>query len=196
MYEWGYIVEATLAKLGLEEQEADELNLKNKFYIYANEAITQISSSIKPNRTFAEFDITENDIGVSKEMPTDFISFGDDVCTRFYFDEFDDSILSEAYDDDYTYNGYNKVIFWKVGKYRISYNARWYTFTPVLDLSMILPIPADILDCLPSYIASQCLKIDDANTAAVLRNEYEMFLARIDNTDYKRTKSIKIGGDW
>jgi hypothetical protein len=65
-----------------------------------------------------------------------------------------------------------------------------------MDNSTELDVPRDILDCLPSYIASQCMKIDDEYKASVYRNEYEIFLARIDNTHYKNVKTIEIEGDW
>ena len=49
---------------------------------------------------------------------------------------------------------------------------------------------------IPTYIAQQCYKIDDEYKSAVYRNEYEAALARLDDTNKKNTKSIKIGGGW
>jgi hypothetical protein len=191
MYTWGYIKDVSLAKLDLDELEATEQNLLSRFPFWANEAITQICSAIKPKRTFQQFNITRDMIGTLQNMPEDFISFGDDVNTRLY-----DGYLDECHDEDLMFKGYNQIVFWKEGLYTISYNARWYTFDKDLDNDVELNLPADILDCLPSYIAHQCYKVDDETKAAIYRNEYEMFLARIDNTDYKQTKTFKIGGDW
>ena len=70
------------------------------------------------------------------------------------------------------------------------------TFDKSLDNNYQIDVPNDILDCIPSYVASQCYKIDDDYKSQVYRNEYEMMLARIDATNYKNTKTIKIGGDW
>lgn len=194
MYTWGYIKNVALAKLDLEEQEASNQKLLQKFHYYANEAITQICSTIKPKHTFFEVDVTDENIGTMITMPDDFISFGNDI-NKLFYNEHGKSYCREAYDDDFEYVGYNKILCKTVGRFFISYNARWITFTNQDDNYQI-DVPMDILDCLPSYIASQCFKIDDEYKASVFRNEYEIFLARIDNTDFRNTKTFKIEGDW
>lgn len=200
MYTWGYIKDVSLAKLDLEEAEATVQNLLSRFPFYANEAITQICSSIKPKYSFVNFIIDETKVGVPQDMPKDFISFGDDVCYELKEKDigYGDVALikEELHDEDFEYYGYNKVIFKKTGNFNISYNARWITFDKSFKNETVLDVPTDILDCIPSYIASQCYKIDDEYKASVFRNEYEIALARIDNTNYKNTKTIKIEGDW
>lgn len=200
MYTWGYIKDVSLAKLDLEEAEATVQNLLSRFPFYANEAITQICSSIKPKYSFVNFVIDEKNVGVPQDMPKDFISFGDDVCYELKEKDigYGDVALikEELHDEDFEYYGYNKVIFKKTGNFNISYNARWITFDKSFKNETVLDVPTDILDCIPSYIASQCYKIDDEYKASVFRNEYEIALARIDNTNYKNTKTIKIEGDW
>lgn len=124
-------------------------------------------------------------------MPEDFISFSDDVS---YMETNHD--WCEVGDDSVRYYGYNQLIFKSIGKYRIPYNGRWFFFTKTLDNTSIITAPADIIECLPSYMASQCLKIDDENKASIFRNEYEIFLARIDDTDFGAQRSFKIGGNW
>ena len=97
---------------------------------------------------------------------------------------------------NFIYQGYNQVVFLHPGEFYIAYNARWYTFTSTQDDKQDIDVPTDILDCIPSYIAAQCFKIDDEYKASVFRNEYEMFLARIDATDYADSRTMIIGGDW
>ena len=87
MYTWAYLKAAAFAKLDLTEDEATTQNLTGRFYIYANEVITQVCSSIKPKYTFAEFVITPDKVGVLQTMPDDFVAFGDDVNTRTYVDK-------------------------------------------------------------------------------------------------------------
>ena len=195
MYTWGYLKQVILSKLDLTEEEAETQNLISRFPYYANEVITQICSAIKPKRTFAEFIITSEDVGLSKIMPADFVSFGDDV-NEFTYEEYNARFTRPATDEDFRYLGYNQIVFRKVGIYHISYNARWIQFGNTTANEQELDVPMDILDCIPSYVASQCFKIDDEYKSSVYRNEYEMFLARIDDTDYKDTKTFKIGGDW
>lgn len=190
MYTWGYIKNVTLAKLDLEESEAGKQNLLQRFYYFANEAMTQICSAIKPKRAFFTVDIDDTNIGTVIDMPDDFISFGNDVNKVVY-----NNCVREAYDDDFEYLGDNQILCKIIGRFIISYNARWITFANQDD-DFYVNVPADILDCLPSYIASQCFKIDDEYKSSVFRNEYEIFLARIDNTDFRNSKTFRIEGDW
>lgn len=194
MYTWGDIKNVTLAKMDLDENEAGVQNLLSRFYYFANEAITQICSAVKPKYTYFQIEVTDNMVGTMIRMPDDFISFGDDV-NRISYDEYGHQTVRETHDDDFTYMGNNHITCWRTGTFYISYNARWITFSNQ-DNQSPLDVPADILDCLPSYIASQCMKIDDEYKATVYRNEYETFLARIDNTHYKNTKTFQIAGDW
>ena len=195
MYTWGYLKDVALAKLDLTENEATVQNLLSRFPFYANEVITQVCSAIKPKYTFAKFEIDFNKVGIAQTMPDDFISFGDDVCYELVNNG---KFLEkhQIFDVDFEYYGYNQVIFKHPGNFYISYNARWYTFTKAIDDNEKIDIPNDILDCIPSYIVSQCYKIDDEYKAQVFRNEYELMLSRIDATNYKNTKSILIEGDW
>lgn len=218
MYYWRYIKEVSLAKLDLSEDEAQEQNLLDRFKFYANEAMTQICSAVKPKNTYEKFTVTES--FSIMEMPADFIRFGDDVnyfkadtsknnlqgyaeeinehFNKLYND-YDPLLMNnfrETSDDEFVYYGYNQLLFKKPGIYLISYDARWYTFDEDLTDETLLNVPADILDCLPSYIASQCFKVDDEVKSSIFRNEFEMAVARIDNTNYKNSKTIKLGGDW
>lgn len=199
-YTWGYIKDVSLSKLDLDENEATVQNLLSRFPFYANEVITQVCSSIKPKYTFENFVIDKTDVGVKQTMPDDFVSFGDDVC--YMLEEVRERngetrlIKVPIHDDDYEYLGYNQVVFKHPGNYFISYNARWYTFDKSLSDDELIDVPDDILDSIPSYIASQCYKIDDEYKASVFRNEYEIMLSRIDNSNFRNTKTIKIEGDW
>lgn len=199
-YTWGYIKDVSLSKLDLDENEATVQNLLSRFPFYANEVITQVCSSIKPKYTFENFVIDKTDVGVKQTMPDDFVSFGDDVC--YMLEEVREHngetrlIKVPIHDDDYEYLGYNQVVFKHPGNYFISYNARWYTFDKSLSDDELIDVPDDILDSIPSYIASQCYKIDDEYKASVFRNEYEIMLSRMDNSNFRNTKTIKIEGDW
>lgn len=193
MYQWGDLKNSILSKLDIDEDEANTMGLLNRFLIYANEAMTQICSTVKPKRTYYEFVIDEPNTKII--MPEDFVSFGDDVNT-ITEDVYPGYIVTrETHDDDFEYYGYNTIICHKVGKYEISYNARWLTFGSQ-DNKTILDAPNDVLDCIPSYVASQCMKVDNEYKSSVFRNEYEILLARIDDTNYKRNKTFTIGGDW
>ena len=132
----------------------------------------------------------------------DFICFSDDVVLHKADPICINGIIvgkhefEEVGDEFVEYVGYNQVRFHKSGTYKIPYNARWFFFTKELDNDIVITAPADICDAIPSYIVSQCLKIDDEAKAAVYRNEYEMFLARIDDTTFKSQRTLHIGGGW
>lgn len=196
-YTWGYLKNAILFKLDLSENELDEQslnNMLNSFRVYTNEVITQVCSAIKPKYTFARIEVSPDKVNVPitiDESNGEFVSFGDDVNYKLC-----DGKKIELNDTMYEYHGYNQLIFYTPGVYYISYNARWFTVDAATKDSDELPAPKDILDCIPSYVASQCYQIDDQYKSSVYRNEYEMMLARIDNTHYMNTKTITIGGDW
>lgn len=236
MYTWGYIKENILAKLNLSESEANQQNFLSRFPYFANEAMTQICSSVKPKRTRFRFMVLNKEqawleytqkYGVYTEygypiednftaddakfvekqafwktwnslyfvnepitMPDDFISFGSDDI------EYRPTQHSPCYvEGEAEVYDYNKISCNVAGYYEVPYNARWFLFTRDLQNNVSIPAPIDICEAIPSYVASQCLKIDDEVKAAVLRNEYEMFVARIDDDPYS-CGSIKIDGGW
>lgn len=193
MYTWGYIKNSALAKIDIDAEDAVDLKLQNKFPYYANEAITQISSAVKPKRTHAVFKIYADAVGVPKKMPTDFISFGCDKNTVIRTPQLG---MEDAYDDSFSYYGNDEIVFWEPGEYQISYNARWEMIYPNTPDDTVLNMPVDVAECLPSYIAHQCLKTIDEYKAAVFRNEYEMFLARINDSYYQNELTFTIQGDW
>lgn len=235
MYTWGYIKQSCLAKLDMTADQAIEMGLLNKFPFYANEAITQITSAIKPKRTYVKFvakrrlevldyckrtfelnDVSfllnqpcdKSDLSINQQkaldyynqfvyvndivkMPSDFFSWNDNkayIVTPWN--------NKEASDAEYNLITGNKIMFLTPGEYLIPYNARWIRFTPSMDDNEELDLPDDIVECLPSYIVSQCYKIDDEQKSSIYRNEYEMALARIDENDMSTNKGIVTGGDW
>lgn len=202
MYTWGYIKDAALAYLDLNKDDTTIYHFERRFPFYANTVITEVCATVRPKRTFATFEIVvdeknnRNDTYKLMKMPADFVSFGDDVCTREWFDEYNNNCLTECHDHEFAYRGENEVIFFEPGIYKISYNARWQIIPPVPDASLELTMPLDVAECIPLYIASQCYKVDDEYKAATFRNEYEMALARIDDSNFKQTKTFRIGGDW
>lgn len=224
MYTWGYIKENTLAKLNLDEEQANQLSFLSRFPFYANEAMTQICSSVKPR--YKTFDCTikaensretENDLYVGDiiTMPEDFIGFGTGPVAykrgelssreRSVMDMLGFSCtdhIDDVGDDFIKYIGYNQIICKIPGNYKIPYKARWFFFTKDLEDSAELKttdgiwVPADICDAIPSYIVGQCYKIDDEAKAAIYRNEFETFLARMDDTNFESQRTFHIGGGW
>lgn len=193
MYTWGYIKENTLSKLNLTESEANEQGFLYRFSYCANEAMSQICSAVRADDKFFELHIDHDNLYEPIRMPEGFIAFSDDIIRHRY-----DS--NEAYlevGDEYVeYYGHNKVICKEKGFYLIPYKARWFFFTKDLDDDMEIPAPADICEAIPFYIASQCLKVDDEARAAIYRNEFEIFLARLDDTSFKSQRTFHIGGGW
>ena len=191
MYTWGYIKENTLSKMDITEKLANEQGFLKRFPYCANEAMTQICSAIKPKEQY--FEITVKSVNQTCMFPDDFIAFSDNIIL-YAPDESCDFV--EVGDEDINYVGYNCVSCRQPGIYRIPYKARWFFFTPDLENDVVIPAPADICEAIPSYIVSQCLKVDDELKAAVYRNEFEMFLARIDDTNFKSQRTFKRGGGW
>jgi hypothetical protein len=249
MYTWGYIKENTLNKLNMSEEEANQQGFLSRFPYFANEAMTQICSGVKPKETYLQLEVNfkeikwqeltkkygvyinhlipitddfdENDVeyevkrnfwnewntinfvGDIITMPEDFIGFSDDVASRvvsghtYYRGQLCSSDdFTEVGEDEFDYVGYNQIRCKEPGVYHIPYKARWFFFTKELQNYETIDAPADICDAIPSYIVSQCYKVDDEAKAAIYRNEFEIFLARIDDTSFKSQRGFKIGGGW
>ena len=75
MYTWGYLKENILAKLNLDEEQANQLGFLSRFPFYANEAMTQICSAIKPHEIYNEYVIDDTNVNTTITMPNDFIGF-------------------------------------------------------------------------------------------------------------------------
>lgn len=62
MITWGYIKQATLAKMDLSVDAAVDQGLIEKMPFYANEALTEITSAIKAKRAYADFKVADRDM--------------------------------------------------------------------------------------------------------------------------------------
>lgn len=262
MVTWGYIKEATLAKLDVDANDSLVQGFTNKFYIYANEAINMISTTVNAKKVYKDYlvrdkklytdwfkdyykldnldflyvnkcnydDLTPEQKELYEEywkhtftdeivkMPSDFVKFlhnskqyvqryeptipnrnqliVDDV-EEYLYQEYKKSLVTEqASREDYILYGTGSIKFLRTGNYHFVYGAAWYNFTSTTKDSDIIEAPDDILYSLPSYIASQCYKIDDEQKSAIYRNEFELMLARINENDDTEPCDIVIGGDW
>lgn len=218
-YTYGYIKEAALLNLQIDEREANTLGHLNRFPFAINEALSQIASTIKPDQKVLEVQIAtkqyrdwletqDEDIsqikltGETIIMPADFLEFGDAVnyFKEVRFDPFTARVqelpVVEATDEEFTYIPYNEIKFFKQGFYRISYNAYWPVLDAKTDNNYVLPWPRDISECLPAYIAYKCFKLDNEEKAAIWRQEFELLFSRIARANYQNTRTFRIAGDW
>lgn len=194
MYTWGYIKNNALGKLNLTEDEAGQQGFLSRFAYYANEAMTQICSAVKPNHKYYDIIITKDNLGIPITLPSDFVAFSDDI-VRHRVNIYSD--WGEVGDDFVDYLGYNQIVCKEEGIYQIPYKARWFFFTNEITDETEMLIPADICDALPSYIVSQCFRSnDDERNATIYRNEYEAFIARMDDTNFKSQRTFHVGGGW
>lgn len=248
MKTWGYIKAAALAKLDLSTDDEDNQvsTFVSRFYIYANEVITQVSSLYKPKYSYFIVGVFSDDKerwkyyankysilgydpqpdvipaqtppadnsqeyltaynefwyfyenakpGFEITFPKDFVSFGGDA--NYYTKGCSGTVnLDQLNDSMYIYYGAKSFVPFANGEYSMSYNARWFDFSETIDENTELDIPDDILDCIPSYIASQCYKVDDEIKAQLYRNEYELQLSRINDTHYFTLQDMHIKDNW
>lgn len=169
----------------------EKYNLDDMSFLY-NHSYDKTECTLNQLKALEEYN-KYSYIGKPVRMPKDFIFWGDD---RNY--QYDDCRHTwyEASDDDFDIIGDNKIMFTHCGKFRISYCAKWFTFLPTTDDNEELNVPDAIIEALPSYIVSQCYKIDDEVKAAYYLNEFEILIARIEDNSYTTNKTMKIVGDW
>ena len=267
-FTYGYIREATMAHLDLDESEAQAMNILKRFPIYANEAMQAICAS-KPKYEYVDVKVVKKfaplvldganfilatdeqieelnnwlklpederppketlpvfankeqlqaywhernvyEVGEKVSMEADFIAFANKQCYKYvenkvriipedidyeyaeYPEEQIATITRERaiVDDDFSYIGKSQLKFYKPGEYMIPAKFMWYIFESGVSDEQELDIPSDILSCIPLYIASICLQIDNPSRAQVKRSEFEMALARCTATDFIENNSFR-----
>ena len=70
------------------------------------------------------------------------------------------------------------VKFYKPGRYLIPAKFMWYRFDSGISDEAEIDMPSDIFLTIPLYIASVCYQIDNVQKAQLMRQEFELALAR------------------
>ena len=85
----------------------------------------------------------------------------------------------------------------KRGDYKLLYNALWHEITTTdITEDSELEIDASVLNCLPTYMASQLLSQDDIQRSTILKNEFELMLARLDTNIMYESNHYQSTGGW
>ena len=84
---------------------------------------------------------------------------------------------------DFMYTSKNQILFYRPGHYYIPAKFIWSRFDSGIGDNTEIDMPVDILLTIPLYIASICLQIDNMQKAQILRNEFELALARCTSGD-------------
>lgn len=180
MKTWGDVKKAVLDKLFMTEDEARQQNYSEKFMYLANECLTMIANNVKAN--VKSFEITTTAENQKVAFPSDFISYANLVNYR-----------NNIADPEIIFVDYDTVILPEIGSYIIFYNANWET---IVSETQELKIDKSVLMCLPSYIASQVLSQDDIQRSTILRNEFELFISRLDTTTMYQQNHYRSEGGW
>ena len=184
MKKWSEIKQATLHKLFLDEAEAQQQGYLEKFQYLANECLNIIANGVKPR--IAQFRPITEEENTMVEMPEDFLSFSDMI-----------NYVNGTEDPTIVYVGDNNIVLPEKGSYVIFYNATWNEITKE-DIKTDAPLEIDVsvLNCLPTYMASQLLSQDDVQRSTILKNEFELMLARLDTNIMYQEKHFKSIGGW
>lgn len=248
-FTYGYIREATMAHIDIDEEEAQAMNLLSRFHIYANEAMQAICAS-KPMYQYINITVVEKfaplvmDGAIFRPATAEEINWDEDLQgtrpfafaneeqTKYYYHDRDiyekgetiamkdtfinfankqvykiqevkptieQQLEAEAFnkklevkivksfakvDEDFSYIGRNKIKFYKTGRYLIPAKYLWFRFDSGISDNTEIDMPSDILLTIPLYIASVCLQIDNIQKAQLLRQEFEIALARCTSGDF------------
>ena len=179
---WSAIKSRILNKLFMSETEATNQGYVKYFRDYANEMLNFVANGVKP--AIKVFAITTTEENKRVVMPDDFISHSDMV-----------NYLGDYPDPEIIYVGYNELILPERGEYKIYYNSEWDDITEELSKSDVeLNIDNSVLNLIPTYVASKVLQQDDIQRSAILANEFELMLSRLDTNimyDFKDYRSSK-----
>lgn len=195
MKKWSEIKQATLDKLFMTEAEARQQDYLAKFQGYANECLNIIANGVKPRIKSFKFEVIPDNepiiLGYYNlsdviTMPDDFLSFADMIIYR----------NNEPY-DEIVYLSDRDFVVGELGEYVIYYNALWDDITENdIKEDTALTTHFSVINCLPTYIASQCLAQDDVQRSAILKNEFELMLSRLDTNIMYQEQHYKSTGGW
>ena len=119
-------------------------------------------------------------------MPEDFLSFADMI-----------NYHNNKPWNDIVYLSDREIAVGETGQYVIYYNALWEDITEEdIKNDNALTTHLSVLNCLPTYIASQCLAQDDVQRSASLRNEFESMLSRLDTNVMYQGQHYQSKGGW
>lgn len=183
MKKWGELKQATLDKLFMSAEEAQQQGYLEKFAYLANEGLNMIANGVKPKIGVYETEVEEDSAVV--KMPDDFISFTNMI--NYHNGEPDPTLI---------YLGDKSLKLNGAGKYTIYYNAEWETIPSGIKDDTELNIDSSVLVCLPTYIASQLLSQDDIQRSTMLKNDFELMLSRMDTDIFYQENHFKSTGGW
>lgn len=146
-------------------------------------------------------------------MPKDFLSFGNmvgswSIKTQDVYTNGITEVTERFVPSHYvSRNGFYVEL---PGKYVIYYNALWEEITdddtaqteydendnPVSGANAKLPQDESVLSVLPQYVAFNVLAQDDVQRATILKNDYELLLARLDTTTQYDTEDYHSVKGW
>lgn len=158
---------------------------------YHSNNIYEVGEKINMSDTFIAFankkawKITERKPSVSEQLEAE--AFGKTIKTIT-------EKMPALIDGDFSYISKNQLKVYKPGKYLIPGRFLWYRFDSGISDEEELDMPSDILLTIPLYVASICLQIDNLQKAQIVRNEFEMALARCTSTDFMTLNDVP--SDW
>ena len=94
-------------------------------------------------------------------------------------------------DEDFSYISKSKIKFYKTGRYLIPAKFMWYRFDSGIGDEFEIDMPSDIFLTIPLYIASICLQIDNVQKAQLMRQEFELALARCTAGDFMTLNKLE-----
>lgn len=265
MFTYGYLREAVLAHLDIDETEAQSMKILERLHIFANEAMQAICAS-KPMYQYLDITVVEDyaplvmsgaflrpatadeikvhddwegdpssnpiqyvSIEITKDyynkqniykqfetikMSDTFINFANKQCYKITVKKptIEELFASAAFnfegkmkkeivckslaevDLDFSYISKNQIKFYRTGRYLIPAKYLWFRFDSGIADEAEIDMPSDIFMCIPLYISSVCLQIDNIQKANILRNEFEIALARCTSGDFMTLNEFKA--DW
>lgn len=195
MKKWSEIKQATLDKLFLTEAEAIQQGYLAKFRYLANECLNIIANGVKPRIAAFKFSVVSDDVEKTKDeyhlsdivtMPEDFLSFADLI-----------NYHNNKPWNDIVYLSDTDFVVGELGDYVVYYNATWDNITEDdITNDTELTTHVSVINCLPTYIASQLLSQDDVQRSAILKNEFELMLSRLDTNVLYQGNHYQSSGGW
>ena len=216
---WSDIVKATLYKMGIAEDDDDATEFTDKMPIVANECLSMMANDLRPCLKKITIVNTERAIVT---MPEDFLGFsGVPIILRtdkqiiYHPDiEYNDwNVITLPDVGVYTisyFARYGEIPSYikqgDTGPFKTFDLTKSYTEKEYNEIFGLTPSESDeivfngiyssVLDCLPTYMASQLIAQDDVQKSTILRNEFEVLAQRLETNIMYQNESFRSEGGW
>lgn len=172
-------------KLFITNADALQFDYEQKIIPTLNEALVLIANTTSFTRKAVDIVVLDSDLPLTYTLPTDCVSV-------VYISNIDE----DGEDPSYFQPSRSQIKFLTSGTFIIEYNSYFPNLTESLDDMVELDIDTSVLTAAVFYVAAELMRDVNLPEATIMQNEFEIWLARINDRLVNKQGSFKINSRW